>query len=195
MTYLFVLYFLLAKRFSTSETETKRYTVLYKDKTVGELTASRTIDDGVTTYRNTTTITAKVVTEMQVKFNIQSSYKGKHFEWSKVDITRNGKPYATASTKRVGNGYHFYKDGQLYATITGNIVYSAARMMFEEPKGILNAFSEENGVFDAIEKTGKSTYKKLNSRGKNSIYRYQNGALCSMTMDLGLAEMEMVLKE
>lgn len=194
MAYLFLLHFILAHIPSATNTETKRFTVLHKGKPVGELTATRTTEGETTTYHNTTTINVKIVSDMEVKFNIQATYKGKYFESSKVVITKNGKPYATTSTKRVGNGYQFHKEGVLTANIKGNIVYSASRMLFEEPKGILNAFSEENGVFDPIERNKNGSYEKLNSRGKHSTYRYQNGTLCNMNMDLGLTEVEMVIK-
>lgn len=194
MAYLFVLQVLLANYFSANNTDTKHFLVLHKGKTVGELSATRTIDGDMTHYHNITTIDVKIVSDMQIKFSVQSTYKGRYFESSKVVITKNGKPYTTSATKRVGNGYQFYKDGSLSATIKGNIVYSAARMLYDEPKGILNAYSEENGVFDPIARNKNGTYEKRNSRGKHSIYRYQNSSLCSMSMDLGLTDVEMVLK-
>ncbi len=180
---------------SRETTDTRRFDVLHKGEIVGELKSSKYSNGLETTYTNATSIRTKIVAEVQVKFTIQSIYKGKLLESSKVDIVVNGKPYASTSTKRIANGYQFFKEGKLKSSIKGDIVYSSARMMFDEPRGFLNAYSEEKGEFHPIETAVANTYEKLNSRGRKTIYRYQDKALEQVEMDLGLTEIEMVAKE
>ncbi|MCU0345902.1 MAG: hypothetical protein MUC59_03085 [Saprospiraceae bacterium] len=186
--------FLLTFFYPKSE-ETRQFEVLHKGKPIGSLKATKSTAADLTTYINTTSIQAKVVKEVKVNFTIKSVYKGKLLEQSTVDISLNGKPYASTKTKRVGEGYQFYKDGELKKTISGNISYSAARMIFDEPKGFLNAFSEEKGNFDPIEKNPAGHYEKLNSRGRKSTYRYADGLLHDLGMDLGVTEIEMILSK
>ncbi|MBK8564776.1 MAG: hypothetical protein IPN76_15930 [Saprospiraceae bacterium] len=175
--------------------ETRAFKILHKGEVIGELRSVKSKDGDKTTYQNTTNIQTRIVTEVRVKFDIQAVYIGKLLESSKVDITLNGKPYASTATKRLGNGYQFFKDGKLKSSVKGDIIYSSARMMFDEPKGILNAYSEEKGAFHNIETAVANTYEKLNSRGRKTIYRYQDKALEQVEMDLGLTEIEMVAKE
>lgn len=159
------------------------------------LTATKKVDGDQTVYLNTTNVVAKLVATVEVSFTIKSTYKGKLLQASTVDIMLNDKPYANTSTKRVGSSYQFSKNGKVQKTINGDISYSAARMMFDEPKGFLNAYSEEKGVFDSIEKNKSGTYQKMNSRGRISAYTYQKSVLESINMDLGLTEIEMRLRD
>ncbi len=171
------------------------FNVLHNGKNIGELKASKSVDGEFTTYTNTTDLKAKVVMDMRVKLKIQSLYKNNQLESSKVDISVNDKPYSNNSTKRLGNTYQFFKDGKLKMTINGPIKYSATLMLFEEPKGMTTAYSEESGGFHAIQKSVTNVYEKQNARGRKSIYHYQNQLLKSLDVDLGLTEIEMVLKE
>jgi hypothetical protein len=112
-----------------------------------------------------------------------------------VEIMVNGKPYSQSTTKKVGSKYHFYKDGKLKTILTGPIKYTASMMIFSEPTGIAAAYSEESGGFHAIARAVANVYEKRNARGRKSIYHYQNQALKSMDMDIGLTKIEMVLKD
>jgi hypothetical protein len=181
--------------FPTNTPEKIKYDIYHKGKPIGMLTATKQVDGDRTVYLNTTYIKASLVATVEVSFTIKSSYKGKSLDASTVDILLNGKPYTSTSTKRVGSSYQFSKDGKLQKTISGDIGYSAARMMFDEPKGFLHAYSEEKGVFDNIEKVKQGTYQKSNSRGRKSVYDYQAAVLKSIDMDLGITEIEMVLKD
>jgi hypothetical protein len=186
---------LLALSYSSKPIEEVYFNVLHKGDYIGELKASKTVDGDFITYTNTTNLKARVIMEMQVKFKIQSIYKNNLLESSKVDISLNGKPYSNNSTKKVGNSYEFYKDGKLKSTINGPIKYSATLMLFAEPKGITSAYSEESGGFHTIQKSVANVYEKQNARGRKSIYHYRDQMLNSLDMDLGLTEIEMILKE
>lgn len=180
---------------SSNAPETLKYDIYHKGESIGMLTASKQVDGDQTVYLNKTNIEAKLIATVAVNFTIKSSYKGKILQSSTVDIVLNDKPYANTATKRVGSSYQFSKNGKLQKTINGDISYSAARMMFDEPKNFLYAYSEEKGVFDSIEKAKPDTYQKMNSRGRNSVYSYQAAVLNSINMDLGITEIEMRLRD
>ena len=171
-----------------------RFDIQHNGNSVGEFVAQKYTDGNQTTFYNNMDIKLKIIAEVRMNFNVQSMYINKELEYSKVDITLNGRPYVTTTTKRVGNKYQFYKDGKLKATIDGPIQYSAAMMVFGEPTGFASAYSEEYGGFHSIKKSATNVYEKQNSRGRKSIYYYHNQALNSMNVDVGLTTVEMVLK-
>lgn len=193
ITPLYLTLFLLIK--DSKPVEEFRLDILRNGTSVGELKASKTTDGERTTYLSLTNIKIRILAVIQVNYRTQVTFKNGELESSKVDITLNGKPYGTSSTKRLGNIYQFYKDGKLKSTITGAIKYSSALLVYGEPKGFIAAYSEESGTFQSIEKQGTDVYEKVNSRGRKTIYHYQNQALNSLKLDAGIAEFEMVLKD
>jgi hypothetical protein len=172
-----------------------RFNILHNGGSVGEFTALKAVDGDYTVYYNNMDIKVKIIAEVRMNFNVKSIYLNNELENSKVDITLNGRPYITTTTKRVGNKYQFCKDGKLKTTFDGPIRYSAAMMIFGEPSGYSSAYSEEYGGFHSIKKSATSVYEKQNSRGRKSIYYYQNQVLKSMDVDVGLTTVEMVLKD
>ncbi len=185
----------IAARYNSKSEDAIRFNILHNGGSVGEFTALKTVDGDNTIYYNNMDIKVKVIAEVRMNFNVQSTYISNELEYSKVDITLNGRPYVTTTTKRVGNKYQFRKDAKLKATFDGPIRYSAAMMIFGEPSGFASAYSEEYGGFHSIKKSATNVYEKQNSRGRKSIYYYQNQVLNSMNVDVGLTTVEMVLKD
>lgn len=187
--------FMLLPFIGSKPADAIRFNILHNGDSVGEFTALKVIDGKQTTYYNNMDIKVKVLATIRMNFDVKSTYINQELEYSKVDITLNGRPYVTTTTKRVGNQYQFCKDGKLKATFDGPIKYSAAMMIFGEPTGFASAYSEEYGGFHAIKKSSPNIYEKENSRGRKSIYYYQNQALKSMNVDVGLTNVEMVTKD
>jgi len=61
--------------------------------------------------------------------------------------------------------------------------------------GIERCFSEQNGSFNDLVALGKHRYKKINSKGRENIYQYENGALKEANIDGGIVEFQMVAKD
>ncbi|MBK9017525.1 MAG: hypothetical protein IPM82_27690 [Saprospiraceae bacterium] len=175
--------------------ETIQFDIMHNGSSVGEFIASKTTEGERTTFVNATDIKTKIIRDIRVYFNIQSTFKDNELEYSSVEILVNGKSYSQSTTKKVGDKYHFYKDGKLKTILSGPIKYSAAMMIFSEPTGFTTAYSEESGGFHDIAKAVANVYEKRNSRGRKSIYHYKNQALKSMDVDIGLTKIEMVLKD
>ena len=187
---------LMLMPFSGSKSsDTIRFDILYDGDSVGEFTAIKFMDGKQTTYFNNMDISMKIIATFHLIFDVQSTYMDNELEYSKVDITLNGKPYVTTTTKREGNSYQFCKDGKPKATFEGPIQYSAAMMVFGEPTGYGAAYSEEYGGFHTIKKSTTNVYEKQNSRGRKSIYYYKNQTLQSMNVDVGITTVKMVLKD
>ena len=169
--------------------------ILHNGTSVGVVKASKTINGEETTYLNLTNIKMRIIGEIEVSYRTQVTFKNGELESSKANMTLNGNPYSESITKRVGNTYQFYKDGKLKSTINGTIKYSSALLIYGEPKGFIAAYSEETGSFHTIEKSRENVYEKVNSRGRKTIYHYQNQALKSLNMDVGIVEFEMIPKD
>ncbi len=187
--------FMLLPFIGSKPTNAIRFNILHNGDAVGEFVAFKVIDGKRTTYYNDMEIKVKILTTVRMNFNVQATYVNQELEYSKVDIKLNGRPYVTNTTQKIGNKYQFYKDGKLKNTFDGPIRYSAAMMVFGEPTGFESAYSEEYGGFHAIKKSMSNVYEKQNSRGRKSIYHYQNKELKNMNVDVGLTTVEMVLKD
>ena len=107
----------------------------------------------------------------------------------------NGKTYSESETKKIDGKYAFYKNGKFKKNISENINLSCVMLLFEEPNGMITAYSEEGGNYNKIKCTGENTYRKINAKGKSSIYKYENKNLKNITVDAGLVKFDMVLKD
>lgn len=187
--------FMLLPYIGPNSADAIRFDIQQNGGSVGEFTALKSVNGDNTIYYNNMDIKVKMIATVRMNFNVKSIYLNNELEHSKVDITLNGRSYVTTTTKRVGKKYQFCKDGKLVSTFDGPIRYSAAMMIFGEPTGFATAYSEEYGGFHSIKKSTDNVYEKQNSRGRKSVYYYQNQTLKSMEVDVGLATVEMVLKE
>jgi hypothetical protein len=188
-------FFILLPLIDSKPADAIRFDIQHNGGSIGEFTALKSVNGDNTIYYNNMDIKVKMIATVRMNFNVKSIYLNNELEHSIVDITMNGRPYVTTTTKRVGNKYQFCKDGKLKTTFDGPIRYSAAMMIFGEPSGFASAYSEEYGGFHSIKKSATNVYEKQNSRGRKSVYYYQNQVLKSMDVDVGLTTVEMVLKD
>jgi hypothetical protein len=188
-------FFILLPLIDSKPADAIRFDIQHNGGSIGEFTALKSVNGDNTIYYNNMDIKVKMIATVRMNFNVKSIYLNNELEHSIVDITLNGRPYITTTTKKVGNKYQYSKDGKLKSTFDGPIRYSAAMMIFGEPSGYSSAYSEEYGGFHSIKKSSTSVYEKQNSRGRKSIYYYQNQVLKSMDVDVGLTTVEMVLKD
>ncbi len=171
------------------------FDVILRDEVVGELKAVKTTTADQTTYHSFTNIQTSFIAKLEVDYTTRVVYREGALADAKVDISVNGRTFTDTHTKLVDGQYQFFKSGKLKKTLDSPIRYSSIQLIFEEPSLIARAYSEESGGFFTIEKTEQSIYEKVNSRGKKSIYEYQNRALKSIDLDAGLVRFEMVLKK
>lgn len=170
------------------------FDVILRDKVVGELQAVKTTTANQTTYHSFTNIQTSFITKLEVNYSTRVVYREGTLSDAKVDISVNGKTFTDTHTRLVDGQYQFFKSGKLKKQLDQPIEFSSIQLIFEEPAQIAKAYSEESGGFFTIEKTEHNIYEKVNSRGRKSIYEYQNRALKSIDLDAGLVRFEMVLK-
>lgn len=171
------------------------FNIIHNNKTVGELQAVHRIKDNCSEYENSTTVHTRIVKNIQVTYLTKVIFENDILEYSSVKLIVNGKTYSEAETKKVDGQYAFYKNGKFKKHISENIKHSSVMLLFEEPNGLGSIYSEENGNYYEIKHTGNKTYEKINSKGKSSIYEYENKDLKNMTVDAGLVTFDMILKD
>lgn len=181
--------------FSVANEEVVLFDVILDDEVVGEVKAVKTTTGTQTTYHSFTHIETRLITSVEVEYSTRAVYDGQVLNEAEVSLEVNGKTFTDTHTKLVDDTYRFYKNGKLKKTLDKPIRYSSIQLIFEEPAQITAAYSEDSGGFYTIEQTEKNIYEKINSRGKKSIYQYQNQALKSIEVDAGLVKFEMVLKK
>lgn len=180
--------------YSPTIDETMVFNVVHNDKIVGELNAVYSSDGIYSKYENETTIHTRIIKKIEVVYLTEVVFEKEILFSSHVKIMVNGKLYSEAKTIRDGGGYKFYQSGKFKKNIAGDIAYSSVMLLFEEPKGVKAAYSEEGGNYYNIEPAGNFTYRKINSKGRASIYQYENQDLQNVNVDAGLVKFHMVLK-
>ena len=190
---LFVAFISLVGTYQKTE-ETKSFAVTRDGDDLGELISKRTIEGTQTTYLNITKIRAKLIGEIRVTYRIESVFKNKELESSTALITVNEETHSKSKTKRVGNRYEYYKNDKLKSTINGVIYFTNTMLVYNEPVGNSSSYAEEAGVFNPITKPTAGVYERPNSRGRKTVYHYQNAELKRMVVDVGLATLEMKSK-
>ncbi len=194
-----LLYFLIFNLFTIQNTvephpvETLSYDVVYKNKTVGSLKATKQIKGSETVYKTSSTIELKIIKTFDIFYKFDVTVEDEVLEKAYVDILVNDKQHAKTSTEWHNNEYQITKDDKAVEAIKRNINYSTIFLYFDEPVNINSCYSEQDGTFNTIVSLGNNTYKKINAKGRENIYYYKNGALDKIVIDAGIIEFEIVL--
>ena len=171
-----------------------KYDIVLKGKIVGQLQASRTFKDSKNHYQSSTNISTKFIKNINVNYKYDVIFNNDNLKKADVYITVNNKLHAETKTEWLGNLYKITQDDEQAIFFSQTISYSTILMYFIEPKGISACFSEEDGTMNTIESLGNHSYKKINSKGKENIYYYENGKLIKADIDGGLISFQMIAK-
>jgi uncharacterized protein DUF6134 len=179
---------------TSSVDEAIAFDIVRNEKVLGKLKATKSTSGHQTVYESQTTISTRIIKKIEMQYESCVKFKNGRLEEAEVVATINGRPHSNVLTKRVDNTYQFHKNGKLGKTISGSISCSAIMMLFDEPRGISTAWSEDGGCFCTIVPTGHCTYQKVNSKGHTNKYFYKNQDLQSIAIDAGLVGFDMILK-
>lgn len=157
-------------------------TVLYfdiymKDSMVGTLRAAIDPMGPQTQYSSDTSVKVKVLKKLKVDYEYLVTYEDGYLFESNVDVLVNEKPHAEAYTKWTGTEYRIIKNGKKELSFNDKVPYSTILLFFREPDGIEHCYSEMDGSINTIIPLGGHSYKKVNSKGKENTYSYQDGKL------------------
>jgi len=193
------LFILFALMFSTggghTDSTTIRFDVMHHHKPVGFLEAVRKTDGEYTVYENFTAITTTIIGKVEMTYKTKVVFL--HDDLIESDfVTRvNGKLRTHTQTRKRGQYYEFLEDGKLEKTVKQPIHYSSIMLLFEEPRDIRVAYSEETGSFLNISPAGNATYHKPNSSGRVNTYRYKLDQLSRIDVEGKLFKIEMISQQ
>ncbi|GAA4241453.1 DUF6134 family protein [Winogradskyella damuponensis] len=178
---------------STSE-ETLYFDIVYNNKTIGSLKATKTSNDSLTYYQSSTTIETRIIKKINVNHEYNVTFNGNMLKTSNVDITINDKPHAKTFTKKSETGYQVLKNEKDKETVKDPIYYATVLLYFTEPKHVDRCYSEQTGNFNTIIALGNHAYKKVNSKERENNYYYKNGLLKRASIDGGLIKFDIIAR-
>ncbi|MBB4120065.1 hypothetical protein GGR32_002377 [Mesonia hippocampi] len=185
---------LITTFYSTAQQETLMFDILHKDRKIGELHATKNIDDSLTTYTSNTEISTKIITSINVLYSYHVVYKNNKLKEAKTLIKVNDKIRTQAHTIYRDGAYYFSeKENNSQRLDTKKISYSTVKLMFEEPKNVTSLFAEEHGNFHKLDYVTQHTYKKTipGESRKENTYTYKKGTLVKGILDVGIISFEL----
>ncbi|MTI39160.1 DUF6134 family protein [Fulvivirga lutimaris] len=161
------------------------YTINLRGDKIGEISATKTEDAGMTSYLVVSDVTFKVLwksynrkTEHNLIIEndrIKKSYSGIYMNKNKED---------SASMEYLNNNYKCFKfPNKHFNLVNADISYFSAKMYFEEPVHIKSVFSERFLEYCPLEALGDHKYKLSLPNGKDNIYTYVDGKLVEVYVD------------
>jgi len=192
ITFIFLL-ILFKHTCSFAQIQNVKYKVIYKDKEVGTLIATKQTSDSIIFYQNKTKIDTRIITKVSLEYDYKITFEKGLLNESIVQIELNGKSRKNSKTVLEKNKYHYYEDEKLSHLISENINYTAAMLMLEEPIDIQNVYSEENGTFHSLKKIEEHIYEKKGEKNRINTYIYKNNILKKAIIDAGIIEFQVEL--
>lgn len=170
------------------------FDILHKNKVVGNLVATKTINEDVVNYHSFTQIETKILTTIDIKYNYNVFFKKEQLYKSDVNILLNGKAFAETNTLYANGEYQVTKNKK-QSKFKGLITYSTVLLYFKEPVKVKECYSEQDGSINDLVSLGNHKYKKVNAKGNENMYTYKNGVLYEATIDGGLINFVIQLKK
>ena len=170
------------------------FNILHKNKIVGSLVTTKTIDDNIINYHSFTHIQTKIITTINVKYTYNVAFKNKELNKADVSIMLNNKVYAETNTERNNKEYKITKNKKI-STFNEPITFTTVQLYFTEPLHITTCYSEQDAVMNTLVYLGNHKYKKVNAKGNENIYTYKNGVLYEASIDGGLINFTMKIKD
>jgi len=186
---LYLLAFLFSFFLNTSSpAETKQLTfdVIHKQKSIGEISASKVIDGDILYYNSYSKTTTHSVIKITIISETEVQMADGHLQWAEANISVRGRPYAHSFTQYCNGQCEMIKDGVDINYIDQPIHYVSTLLLFEEPLTEQISFSEIDGTFHPIKYLGNHTYEKIDAKGRVNQYYYENGDLKRADIDAGL---------
>ncbi|WP_286814338.1 MULTISPECIES: DUF6134 family protein [unclassified Maribacter] len=171
------------------------FNIVVKDKIVGSLKAAQNSKGSKTNYHSSTTIKTRIIKDISVNHRYDVTFVNNILKKADVNITVNKKPHTKTVTQWENNRYQVIKNDKNLSVLKDSIDYATILLYFKEPIGVDRCYSEQDGSFNTIISLGNHMYKKLNSKGKENVYYYKDGALKKAIIDGGLVDFEITAKD
>lgn len=155
--------------------EHKKYDILVAGIKIGELKASKTTLDSVTSYSIVSAVNFWFFVRVKVNYSIISNYKNGKLISSFVD-TKSTKGDFKSSVIWQENHYKVKVDTYKYkkdTVLTSPIYFNVARLYFDEPDKIKNLLADSYGQIAPSEKLDANVYQVTVTGNANRYYYHQ----------------------
>ena len=159
-----------------SSTHTKYFDIKVAGVKIGELKATRTICDTITTYRLESKVKVWVIVSVELEHHIESVYHSKHL-YSSVSVSKTNKGTYTSAITWKGRYYEIQVDSYKYNNtnpIHELIECNIARFYFDEPVNVPKTLADSHGTLATISNVKPGAYE-VELHGNVNRYYYNHG--------------------
>jgi hypothetical protein len=174
----------------TGSTTRLQYIVIKDGKRIGEIRATRAIEDNQTIYDVITTLSVKVLLKQDISYSSHSVYQNGILLAANAKSFLNNKLHHKCTTTWKVNKYEIRRDEDKH-TLNRQVTYSGAQLYFKEPVGISNVYSEMSGHDNTMVRTGDHNYTLTDGKTrKKNKYMYKGGMLDHAFINHSLLDFE-----
>lgn len=167
------------------------FDVIYDGKSIGTLTASKTVEGKKVVKNLRSNTDAKV---LMISVHVESEVKV-HSEGEIITsatayrhANRGAEDIQTTTLKGAGNVYDIVKNGEKIQLTHVGIKFCVTDLYFTEPLGITSVYSSTYGTFLPLKYVSKGVYKIVLPDGKTTTFTYVGGKLTQAVATISLGE-------
>ena len=158
-----------------------RYQVFKSKKEIGTMTVSRVSSLSEVTYENITEVRYKILIELEIKYLLQETFEQGVLMRGHGFSSLNGSKKTTYDIVKKEEGYVLRAEDITQRLSFETIIYSAAKIHFEEPRDQQAVFSQHFVTYLNFEEINPHYYLLTSPQGEN-YYRYENGICTEVTV-------------
>jgi hypothetical protein len=156
---------------------TLKYKIKHDGKDIGDVKATRLIQDGKITYEVQTNMNIRLLGSQKVAYYSKAVYQNGILHSSIARSYLNDKQHQSCVTT-LKNRYYEVKKDKDTRTFTRAVNYSGSLLYFAEPTGHQLVYSEMSGQDNGLKKAGEGYYVLTDAKSKKqNKYWYRGGVL------------------
>lgn len=162
------------------------YDIIRNNKVIGYMVCSKIERNETIEYINESTAKFSVLIDVSVYSKLQSSFSKEMLLTGKMIRQVNGKTKADKYISWNQGQYAISNDGK-QGSFSSKINFSTACLMYAEPVGMAQIFSENFGKNITIKEITPHKYALQLPDGSNNFYTYSNGKCVEVEVQTSLA--------
>jgi len=163
------------------------YDIIKNEKVIGYMLCSKLANNETVEYINESSAHFSILIDISVYSKLHSSFNNGILRDGKLLRVVNGKTKAEKSIAWNNDKYLINSDGKS-STLQSKINFTTACLMYVEPQGIQNIFSENFGSYINIKAIAAHKYEFKLPDGSNNTYTYYEGKCTEVKVETAYAD-------
>ena len=184
---------LFAGNANESTVVTRKYSIYYDAKKIGNLTATKTTVGKNTTYKLDSDVDINLVVNYKIIEKINEEFKDDKLHNSSHTRHINSELKAENKIVRNGTAYEMSSGGKKGGTIKEWIKTTALTIYFKEPTDSLMVYSQNHQQLVNMKKTETGKYTLHLPHNKKAYYQYSGGQLKILESETNFGKVKFVL--